>query len=339
MFPLDIAARTDIIRQLMDDIGVDRLKIVFMGTPDFAVPSLEAVAAAGHDLLLVVTQPDRPRGRKRAPQPPPVKNVAQAKGIPVLQPESVNSDNTIDNLIGLKPDVIAVAAFGQVFDKRVIEAAMIACVNVHASLLPRYRGAAPIQAAILNGDDVTGVTIQKMVRKLDAGDIIRQRSTPIGPDETAGELTGRLARLGAELLVEALEDLKTGRATFESQDDSQATFAPMLRKSDGKIDWHRSAREIARHVRAMTPWPGAFTFLPGGNQPLRITLKRAAYREVPARGEPGEVVEVSGDGFTVSAGQGAVLVRELQPAGKRHMAASEFIRGYRLQTGVRLAET
>ncbi|NQT21367.1 MAG: methionyl-tRNA formyltransferase [Planctomycetes bacterium] len=328
----------DIIRQPMEVIGKDRLRIVFMGTPDFAVPSLEAVAAAGHDLVLAVTQPDRPRGRKGAPQPPPVKNAALAKGIPVLQPESVNSDNTIDNLVGLKPDVIVVAAFGRVFSKRVIETAAIACVNVHASLLPKYRGAAPIPAAILNGDEVTGVTIQRMVRKLDAGDIIRQRSMAIAPDETAGELTGRLARLGAELLVEALKDLATGTAAFEFQDDSQATFAPMLQKSDGKIDWRRSADEIARHVRAMTPWPGAFTFARRDGRPLRITLKKATSREAPAEGEPGEVVEVSGGGFTVSAGKDAVLVSELQPAGKKHMTASEFIRGYRLQTGARLAE-
>jgi len=314
------------------------IKLVFMGTPDFAVPSLEAVIAAGHNVQLVVTQPDRPKGRKRAPQPPPVKVTAEANAVPIYQPRSVNSDDSIDKLNSIRPGVIVVAAYGQFLRKRVIEAAEIACINVHASLLPRYRGAAPIPAAILNGDETTGVTIQKMVRKMDAGDIIRRRSTPIAPDETAGELTGRLARLGAQLLIEALEDLEFGRAKLEPQDGSQATFAPALHKDDGKIEWCRSGVQIARHVRAMTPWPGAFAFLPRGKRPLRITVKKASGVEAAPAGEPGEVVAISREGFVVKAAQGAVLVRELQPAGKKPMAAAEFVRGYRLQIGERFAE-
>ena len=314
------------------------MKVVFMGTPDFAVPSLEAIIVAGTDLQLVITQPDRPRGRKGKPQPPPVKVAAVANGIPVLQPESVNSEDTIEKLDNLQPDVVVVVAFGQILGKRIIQTARIACINVHASLLPRYRGPAPIPAAILNGDDVTGVTVQKMVRKIDAGDIIRQRPISIGPDEAAGELSARLADLGAAVLVEVLQDTKAGRATFEPQDDSRATFAPMLKKSDGAINWQRSAECIARHVRAMTPWPGAFTFLARGKRPLRIAVTKATSAEKAAAGEPGEVVEVSRDCFAVKAGRGIVVVHELQPAGKKQMSASEFVRGYRLQGGEHFAE-
>jgi len=314
------------------------MRVVFMGTPLFAVPSLEAAVASDCDVVLVITQPDRPRGRSGTPQPPPVKLVAQRHGLEVYQPESVNSDESIDKLISSKPDVIAIAAFGQILRRRVIEAARVACINVHASLLPKYRGAAPIPAAILNGETVTGVTIQKVAPKLDAGDILRQGSLKIEPDETAGELTERLARLGAELLAESLADLKTGRATFVPQDDSQATFAPMLKKSDGRIDWRRTAEHIARHARAMTPWPGAFTFLPRAGKTLRITVRRAAAAAASgSSAQPGTVVKVGPDGFAVKASDGAVLVGELQPAGKKPMTAQEFIRGYRLEVGERFA--
>ena len=316
------------------------MKIVFLGTPEFAVPSLEAIIKAGYDLPLVVTQPDRPKGREGKPQPPPVKLLAQAHGIPVCQPESVNSEESVPRLAAEQPDVLAVAAFGQILRKRVIELPRIACVNVHASLLPKYRGAAPVPAAILNGERISGVTIQKVVRKLDAGDIIRQESIPIGDDETAGELAERLARLGGTLLIEALRDLEHGTARFVPQDDSLATSAPMLTKADGLIRWSQNAEQVARHVRAMTPWPGAFTFLARGAQPLRITIKRARpeSRGNEQPGEPGVIVSVSRERFAVKAGCGVVLVEELQPAGKRQMSAAEFIRGYRITTGERFAD-
>ena len=316
------------------------MKIVFLGTPEFAVPSLESIIEAGFDLRLVVTQPDRPKGREGTPQSPPVKLLAQAHGIPVYQPESVNTEESVARLAAEQPDVLAVAAFGQILRKRVIELPRIACINVHASLLPKYRGAAPVPAAIANGDTVTGVTIQKVVRRLDAGDIIRQASIPIGDDETAGELAGRLARLGSGLLIEALRDLERGTAQFVPQDDSQATLAPMLTKADGLIRWSQDAQQISRHVRAMTPWPGAYAFLARDRQPLRITIKRAHAESggTEAPGEPGEIVSVARERFAVKTGCGALAVVELQPAGKRQMSAAEFIRGYRITTGERFAE-
>jgi len=313
------------------------MKVIFLGTPEFAVPSLKAIVGAGHDVPLVITQPDRPKGRDGRPQPPPVKLAAQALNVPVLQTESVNTDDTWSILHKLRPDVIAVAAFGQILGRKVIEAARIACINVHASLLPKYRGAAPIPAAILNGDEVTGVTIQKMVRKVDAGDIIRQCSTPIGADETAGELTERLAHLGAGLLVEAMADLEAGRASFVVQDEREATCAPMLDKKDGQIKWTDRADRIARHVRAMMPWPGAYGFLCREKTPLRVTFGKAAANG-PHDGLPGEVVAVKREYFAVKAAEGSVLVFRLQPAGKQMMTAAEFIRGYRLKTGDRFAE-
>ena len=318
------------------------MKIVFLGTPDFAVPTLEAIIGSRHGLLLVVTQPDRPKGREGRPQPPPVKLVAQAGNIPVYQPESVNTDESVGKLIQLQPDVLVVAAFGQILRKKVIEIPRIACLNVHASLLPKYRGAAPVAAAILNGERITGVTIQKMVRKLDAGDIIRQESTPIGDDETAGELLDRLARLGATALIEAIDDLDCGRARLVPQDDASATSAPMLSKGDGLIRWSQPAEQIARHVRAMLPWPGAYTFLPRGREPLRITIKRAAAEQgagsTEQPGDPAQIVSVGRDAFSVKTGCGWLTVHELQPAGKKQMSAAEFLRGYRLKIGDRLAE-
>jgi len=314
------------------------MKLVFSGTPELALPPLEALLRAGHELLLVITQPDRPKGRSGAPRPSPVKQAALAHGLPVHQPESINDPATVDKLVALAPDVLVVAAFGQILGRHVIEAPRLACVNVHASLLPKYRGAAPIPAAILNGDAETGVTIQKVARKLDAGDIIRQASIAIDPDDTAGSLAEKLARLGAHLLVEALADLETGTARFTPQDHSQATYAPMMTKDDGLIDWSQPAAGIERFVRAMAPWPQAFTFLPRGGTSLRLNIARvSAAGGVPA-GEPGEVVEIARDGFMVKAGLGSVVVRELQPAGKRQMTAAEFVRGYRLARGERLAE-
>jgi len=315
------------------------MRVVFMGTPQFAVPSLESVLATGCDVPFVVTQPDRPKGRKGSPQPPPVKLVARGHGLEVYQPESVNCDESIDKLAGAAPDLIVIAAFGQILRRRVIEAAKVACINVHASLLPKYRGAAPVPAAILNGDCITGVTIQKVVRKLDAGDIIRQDSLKIGPDETAGELAERLSHLGAGSLAEALADLKTGRATFSPQDDSQATFAPMLSKSDGLIDWRWTAGRIARHVRAMTPWPGAFSFLARPGKRLRVTIERVACAQAESTAEPGVVTASDAAGLTVTAGEGAVLIRRLQPAGRKLMTAQEFSRGYRLEIGERFASS
>jgi len=313
------------------------MKIVFLGTPEFSVPSLEAIAGAGHDIDLVLTQPDRPRGRKSAPAAPPVKRAAQALDLHVQQPESVNEPATVAELHRLRPDVMVVVAFGQILGRKVIEAPKIACLNVHASLLPKYRGAAPVPAAILNGETETGVTVQKVVRKLDAGDILRRRATRIGPGETAGELLKRLSLIGAELLVESLESIAAGTAVFTPQDGSQATYAPMLDKSDGLIDWTRDAEYIERHVRAMSPWPGAFTFLVRDANPLRLLITKASVVPAVEQVDPGLIYEVGQDGFSVAAGSAGVRIERLHPAGKKEMTAAEFARGYRLNAGERLA--
>jgi len=313
------------------------MKIVFLGTPEFSVPSLEAITGAGHDIDLVLTQPDRPRGRKSVPAAPPVKRAAQALNLHVEQPENINEPATADELHRRKPDLIVVVAFGQILGRKVIEAPKIACLNLHASLLPKYRGAAPVPAAILNGETETGVTVQRVVRKLDAGDILRRRATRIGSDETAGGLLQRLSLIGAELLVESLDSISTVTAVFTPQDDSQATYAPMLKKSDGLIDWTRDAEYIERHMRAMSPWPGAFTFLVRGGKPLRLLITKVSVVSAGAREEPGRIYEVSQDGFSVAAGSAGVRIERLHPAGKKEMTAAEFARGYRLSAGERLA--
>ncbi len=303
-----------------------------MGTPQFAVPALRALLSH-HDVVAVVTQPDAPAGRGREVSPSPVKALATERGAPVLQPESLKSPEAVDQLRACAPEVIVVAAFGQILRRPVLELPPHGCVNVHASLLPRWRGASPINAAIAAGDEVTGVTIMRMDAGLDTGPILSQRSEPIRPDDTAGALGARLAELGAALLVETLPGYLAGRIQPQLQDDTRATKCGLLKKEDGRIDWRRSAIEIERHVRAMSPWPSAFTTWQG--RLLRVL--RAAVR--PASPEavslaPGAVF-AAGKSICVRCGEDALELIEVQPEGKRPMSGVDFARGQRGLSGSR----
>lgn len=303
------------------------------------MPALRAVAAAA-TVVGVVTQPDRPAGRGRRVAAPPVAAEAKALGLPLLQPESLRPAAVRDALAACRPDILAVVAYGLLVPEPVLALARLGGINVHPSLLPAYRGASPIQAAVAAGDRVTGVTVMHLTRDLDAGDIILQREVAIGPDETAGELEARLALVGADLLVEALDLLARGAAPRRPQDHSRATYAPKVTKADGRIDWRRPARAIVNHVRAMHPWPCAFTTWSGGV--LRVWRAAeagpAAANAAPPAAPvvPGTVLASGEDGIVVAAGEGTVRLVEVQPAGGRRMPAAAFARGHRLRPGDRL---
>jgi methionyl-tRNA formyltransferase len=305
------------------------LRAVFMGTPAFAVPSLEA-AARGAELVLVVTQPDRPAGRGRHLHPPPVKERAQALGVEVAQPEASVTKELGRRLEELRPDLVVVAAFGKFLGKKVLRTPRLGCVNVHASLLPRHRGANPPAWAILAGDVETGVTIQRMVPEMDEGDVYAQRATPIDPDETCGELTGRLSVLGGELLAELLPALEGGAASAAPQDHGRATLAPPLVKTDGAIDWCRPARKVHDHVRAMNPWPMAYTG--GRGQRLRI-LRTSVSHEGGELGAPGEIVAADKHLVRIACGQGAVELVTAQCESKPPANATQLVCGRLLCQG------
>lgn len=306
------------------------LRAVFMGTPAFALPSLEATARLT-ELVLVVTQPDRPAGRGRKLHPPPVKERAVALGVDVAQPEASVTKEIGDRLEQLAPDLVVVAAFGKFLGKKVLRTPRLGCINVHASLLPRHRGASPPVWAILAGDAETGVTIQRMVPAMDEGDVLAQRATPIDPDETSGELTERLAVLGGELLAELIPALEAGSVVATPQDHGRATLAPPLAKGDGEIDWRKPARAVHDHVRAMNPWPMAFTHRRGG-QRLRVLTTRVAMEE-GERGRPGEVILADKHVIRVACGQGAVEILVAQCEGKPPAAATQLICGRVLAQG------
>ncbi len=315
------------------------MRIIFFGTPDFAVPPLAELLDSGHDVACVVTQPDRPSGRRRGLAAPPVKEFALARGLAVRQSDNVNEGDFVAGLGELRPEAIVVAAFGQKLGRRLLELPPLGCINVHSSLLPRHRGAAPVAYAILAGDAETGVTIIRMSQEMDAGDILTQEATPVGPEETAGELTERLAHLGGCVLIRALARLASGKAQFTPQDHRLATLAPGLDKKDGAVDWARPAAYLARFVRAMNPWPGAFTFwLPAGRPPLRLVLHQAEAVE-GGEGHPGRVVSAGPDCIHAATGQGLLAIRTLQPAGGRPMSAADFLRGHRVAPGDTLGTT
>lgn len=298
-------------------------RIVFMGSPDFALPTLRALAAQ-YTVVGVVTQPDREAGRGRKLTPPPVKTLAQELGIPVIQPARLKEPAAWEQLQLWQPDVIVVAAFGQILRQNVLELPRFGCINVHASLLPRWRGAAPIQAAILAGDSETGVTIMQMDAGLDTGAILRKRAIPIGENETGGELFNRLAQLGAELLLETLPDYLDGKIIPQPQDDALATYAPRLEKSSGLLNFALPAVELARRVRAFNPWPGAYTLWAG--TPLKVHRAHAAPAKTPL--EAGTPVTVDNlPGFAAS--PGILVLDEVQLPGKKAIAAADFLRGVR----------
>lgn len=311
-----------------------RLRAIFLGTPEFAIPSLYALRDKV-ELLAVVTQPDRPQGRGRKVTPPPVAQVARELGVPVLQPVKLRDPAVVEALRALRPNVIVTVAYGKIIPPQILMLPPLGCINVHPSLLPKYRGASPIQAALANGERETGVTIMYQSETLDAGDIILQRRVPIAPDDPAQTLEARLAEEGAHALVEALALIADGKAPRRPQDESQATYAGKLTKESGRIDWTQPATALVNFIRAMDPWPSAYTWHRG--KLLKI-CKGQALEGAPAA-QPGVVTEARrGEGFVVATGQGGLLVTEVQPEGRRRMTADEYVRGTHLQVGERLGE-
>jgi methionyl-tRNA formyltransferase len=307
-------------------------RIVFMGTPEFAVPSLKALFEAGEEVVAVVTQPDKPKGRGKYLTSPPVKELAVKHNISVLQPEKIQDDIFIRTVKELLPDIIVVIAYGKILPKAILDIPPLGCINVHASLLPRYRGAAPINWAIINGEKETGIATMLMDEGMDTGDILLTEKVEIKDDDTATDVYNKLKDIGASLLVKTIKGLKLGTIIPTPQDDSQATYAPMLKKEDGRIDWTTGAEGIKNLIRGLNPWPGAYTRWQG--RQIKI-FKGAGVRsqESGVRMEPGTVINVSADGICVTTGKDELLITELQPENKNKMSASEFIKGYRIGKG------
>jgi methionyl-tRNA formyltransferase len=301
-----------------------RVRVVFLGTPEFAVPTVDALARAGHEVLAVVAQPDRPAGRGQALRGPATKAWADAHGVPVLQPEKVRDGTLATALRALRPDVLVVTAYGRILGRDLLTLAPLGAVNVHASLLPRWRGAAPIQWAVASGETETGVTVMQMDEGLDTGDMLLVRTIAIGPEETAEALSPRLAALGGEAIVEALPLLAAGALVPVRQDAAAVTLAPILEKGDGRLDFTRPAGELACRVRGFTPWPGTFTSLAGRT----LKVHRAVALAAASAGAAPGTARVSGDGLQVACGGGTSLaLLEVQPEGKRRMAARDFVNG------------
>lgn len=316
-----------------------------MGTGLFAEPTFEALLTGGQHVVGLVTQPDRIVGVQRGSTRQTgrgMKTIAQEHNLPVFQPESINTPEGVAGLKAFQPDLLVVAAYGQILSREVLSVPPLGGLNVHASLLPRYRGAAPIAWAIYHGETQTGVTIIRMSPSVDAGDMLAQEATPIGPDETSGEVEARLAVVGALLLLQVVAQMKTGPVTGRKQDLALVTKAPKLTKDHGVIRWERTGPEVCHQVRAMQPWPTAFTWWQRpGQEPIRLILLRASARPLAAdeQGQPGDVLVKPADLsrlYTVAGGGTVVAVQELQPAGKRRMTAEEFLRGHRPQAGDRL---
>ncbi|MBP3451503.1 MAG: methionyl-tRNA formyltransferase [Agathobacter sp.] len=305
------------------------MKIVFMGTPDFAVGTLEAIIEAGHEVLLVVTQPDKPKGRSGALQYTPVKECALAHGIEVFQPTKIRLEENVAFLRKYEADIFVVAAFGQILPKSILDMPKYGCINVHASLLPKYRGAAPIQWAVINGDKVTGVTIQQMDIGVDTGDIIVTKELAISEEETGGGLFDKLAVVGAEACLEALEQIAKGTATRTPQNHDEATHVSMISKEFGNIDWNRSAAEIERLIRGLNPWPSAYTKLDGK------TFKIWKAKVVSEENEyaTGCIIRVGKGEMLVQTGNGVLSLLEVQLEGKKRMEVDAFLRGYQVEEG------
>jgi methionyl-tRNA formyltransferase len=304
-------------------------RILFMGTPAFAIPAMEALVKNGYPVISVVTQPDRPQGRGRTAAPPPVKLIAESLALTVLQPEKVRSPEFLETFRKLAPDLVIVAAFGQILPREIIHGQPRGCINIHPSLLPRYRGAAPINWALIRGEEKTGVTIMQMDEGIDSGDILFQEETPIGAEETFGALNDRLAKMGAELLLITLAMMETGTLLPRRQDHTLATFAPRLGREDGMIRWNNNARSIVSLIRGLSPSPGAYTFLDG--KQLKIYTAESEPRAVAEA--PGTVVGKTEVGLRVATGKGYALLKELQIEGKKRLAVHDFLRGVRMAPG------
>jgi methionyl-tRNA formyltransferase len=299
------------------------MKIIYMGTPQFAVPPLRALVKAGHEVAGVVTRIDKPAGRGRTLAEPVVKAVARDLGLTVYQPRRVREPEFIETLRKTNPDAIVVAAYGQILPKEILTLPKHGCVNIHASLLPKYRGAAPINWAIIRGETETGITIMQMDEGMDTGAVLMQESIPIGSKDTAGTLTEKLSLLGATMIAAALPLIEAGKLVPAQQDNAKATLAPILRKEDGLIDWKLAAAEIHDRVRGLSPWPGAYTFLEG-------KLIKLIETEIAAgSGEPGMIHQSGKDALDVGTGGGMLRILSIQPEGKKPMTAAEFLRGHR----------
>ena len=305
------------------------MKVIFMGTPDFAVPTLELLEKE-HEVSLVITQPDRPKGRGKQMTPPPVKAKALELGIEVYQPESINTEESISKIKEISPDIIVVVAYGQVLNEEILNLPKYKCVNVHASLLPKYRGAAPLNWVIINGEEKSGITIMEMNKGLDTGDMISKREIAIDDDMTAGELHDELMHVGAELLIDTLKDIENGTATKEVQDDSMSSYAHMMDKSLGKIDWNKSALDIKNLVRGTQPWPGAY--FEYENKIVKV-FETDICDEMKET-ENGKVVKVNEEGIFVSVKDGYIILKKIQVPGKRSMTIEEFLRGNEFKTDV-----
>ncbi|MBQ2705257.1 MAG: methionyl-tRNA formyltransferase [Agathobacter sp.] len=310
------------------------MKVIFMGTPDFAVGTLEEIIKAGHEVALVVTQPDKPRGRSGALQFPPVKECAVAHGIEVFQPRKIREEENVEYLRKYNADIIVVAAFGQLLPKSILEMPKYGCINVHASLLPKYRGAAPIQWSVINGDAVTGVTIMQMDIGMDTGDMIAKREVVIGEEETGGGLFDKLAEVGAKLCVDTMVEIENGTATRTPQNHDEATHVSMISKELGNIDWNKSALEIERLVRGLNPWPSAFTKLEGKT----FKIWKAKVLDKTTDMEVGTVSYIGKEGLEVQTGEGVLSLLEVQLEGKKRMEVDAFLRGYSVEAGTRLGQ-
>jgi methionyl-tRNA formyltransferase len=312
-------------------------KIVFMGTPDFSVPVLQKLIHDGYEVIAVVTQPDRPVGRKKVLTPPPVKVEAVKQGIPVFQPEKIRQKDELEKILSLNPDLVVTAAFGQILPKELLEAPKFGCINVHASLLPALRGGAPIHYAIINGHQKTGITIMYMAEKLDAGDILTQVEVPIEENDNVGTLHDKLSKAGAKLLSETVPQLLNGELTPIKQNDEEATFAWNIKREQEKIDWSKAGAEIYNHIRGMNPWPVAYSTLNGSVLKIWKTEKLT----VSVVAEPGTIISIEDDGFVVASGdKTGIKVTELQPAGKKRMDAGQYLRGAgsQIEAGMKLGE-
>jgi methionyl-tRNA formyltransferase len=309
------------------------LRIVFMGTPDFAVASLAALLEGPDQVVAVVTQPDRPKGRGKKLAPPPVKILAEGRGIPVLQPTKIRTEAFRDELAAFAPDLVVVAAYGRILPASLLALAPMGCINVHGSLLPQHRGAAPIQWAVINGDKEVGVTIIQMDEGMDTGDILLMKAIAADPEETAGSLFEKLADLGGKMLLEAVAGLKTGTLAATPQDHRLATLAPMLKKEDGVIDWTLTAKQIDCRIRGLDPWPAASCKI--GDLRLRLFSPEVIHKDSTAA--PGTLVLADREGLLIATGYNMLLIKEVQPEGKKRMAVSAFLCGHPLPAGTVLA--
>ena len=305
------------------------MKILFMGTPEPAKICLEALINAREEVVAVITQPDRPKGRGLKLASTPVKETAIHYNIPVFQPEKIKDKDAIDLIRGFKPDLIVIVAYGKILPKEMIDIPKLGTINVHASMLPKYRGAAPVQRALLNGDKFTGITIMKVTEELDAGDIILQESIPIYETDNTATLTEKLFKLGTQLLVKAVSQIKNGKAKYVKQDEKTISFAPTLKKEDGIIDWRKKSSEISGQIRGFNPWPIAYTYYNG--KILRILKAEQMAKEACPEGKVLEIVK--NKGFVVGACDGALLITEVQAESGRKMSAWEFIAGHKLNIG------